>query len=124
MVENVRTIDALRRTALYYEAQGQPNEEIAEEAEQLWAAANDEAAELLQEWPMRRTIWQGDEAIIDGYRQQLTRTSLSGTITPRVALPDDTDPGVLLRFLRRENLPGSFPERCWRVTGRTVITST
>lgn len=109
MVENIRTIDALRRTAIYYAERGEPVEEIAEEAEQLWAAADDEAAELIEQWPMRRTIFQGDEAIIDGIRQPLTRTSLSGTVTPRVALPDDTDPGVLLRFLRRENLPGSFP---------------
>ncbi len=40
---------------------------------------------------------------------RLARESLSGTKVPRVALPRHTDHGDLLRFLRRENLPGSFP---------------
>ncbi len=35
--------------------------------------------------------------------------SLSGTKVPRVALPRFTDHGELLRWLRAENLPGSFP---------------
>ena len=104
LVDEVRTIDALRRTALYYEGRNEPLPEIAEEADQLWAATDDDIAELLEQWPVRRAIWQGDEAIIDGFRQNLTRTSLSGTVVPRIALPDDTDPGVLLRFLREENL--------------------
>jgi len=42
-------------------------------------------------------------------RTQLTRESLSGTVIPRVALPRYADHGDLLRFLREENLPGSFP---------------
>ncbi len=109
MVQHVRTMDALRRTALYFRERGTPVDEIADEAEQLWAATDDDAADLLEQWPTRRAIFQGDEAIIDGFRQPLSRVSLSGTVVPRVALPDDTDPGVLLRFLRRENLPGSFP---------------
>ena len=40
---------------------------------------------------------------------QLTKTSLSGSHVPRVALPRFTDEGELLRFLMRENLPGRFP---------------
>src|SRR5690606_27435811 len=39
----------------------------------------------------------------------LRRESLSGTLIPRVALPRYEDHGELLRFLRRENLPGRFP---------------
>ncbi|MGZ4683724.1 MAG: methylmalonyl-CoA mutase family protein, partial [Acidimicrobiales bacterium] len=37
------------------------------------------------------------------------RESQSGTLVPRVALPRFTDHGELLRWLRSENLPGSFP---------------
>ncbi|MEV0184625.1 fused isobutyryl-CoA mutase/GTPase IcmF [Streptomyces sp. NPDC050625] len=37
------------------------------------------------------------------------RTSLSGNMVPRVAVPRYEDHGELLRFLRRENLPGLFP---------------
>ena len=42
-------------------------------------------------------------------RTRLTRTSLSGSTVPKVALPRDDDHGPLLRFLMRENLPGLFP---------------
>ncbi len=38
-----------------------------------------------------------------------SRTSLSGTLVPRIALPRATERGELLRFLRSENLPGHFP---------------
>jgi methylmalonyl-CoA mutase len=38
-----------------------------------------------------------------------TRTSLSGTEVPRVAVPRYEDDGQLLRFIRKENLPGQFP---------------
>src|SRR5690606_33378095 len=38
-----------------------------------------------------------------------TRESLSGLAIPRVALPRTTERGELVRFLRSENLPGSFP---------------
>jgi len=37
------------------------------------------------------------------------RESLSGTLVPRVALPRFGDDGELVRWLRREHLPGSFP---------------
>src|SRR5205823_12640739 len=40
---------------------------------------------------------------------QLWRETLSGSRIPRVALPRYTESGELLSFLRRENLPGSFP---------------
>lgn len=38
-----------------------------------------------------------------------TRESLSGLQIPRVALPRTSDHGELVRYLRRENLPGRFP---------------
>jgi methylmalonyl-CoA mutase len=40
---------------------------------------------------------------------RLTKESLSGNQIPRVALPRYDDHGELLRFLRKENLPGYFP---------------
>ena len=42
-------------------------------------------------------------------RTQLTRETLSGSKVRRVALPQLTEDADLLRFLRRENLPGRFP---------------
>ena len=37
------------------------------------------------------------------------RTSLSGLLIPRVALPKTTDPAERLRFAFKENIPGYFP---------------
>lgn len=42
-------------------------------------------------------------------KQPLFTESLSGTKIPRVAIPPFTDWGDRLRFLRLENMPGSFP---------------
>ena len=38
-----------------------------------------------------------------------TKTTLSGLDMPRVALPDYSDWGDTLRWIRKENIPGSFP---------------
>ena len=62
---------------------------------------NAEARALLEEWPATVAAYSGE--------QQLTKTSLSGSKIPRVALPRFTDHGELLRFLMEENLPGRFP---------------
>ena len=56
---------------------------------------------LLTEWP----------AVVERFRgaDRPVKTSLSGTDVPRVALPRTTDEGDLVRWLRSENVPGSFP---------------
>jgi len=67
----------------------------------------------LAEWPARVAEYSGDELVyaVRGreIRTPLTRTTLSGTKVPRVALPRTADDAELLRFLRAENLPGAFP---------------
>ncbi|MGY1829535.1 fused isobutyryl-CoA mutase/GTPase IcmF [Geodermatophilus sp. SYSU D01180] len=72
-----------------------------------------EVRALLEEWPARVEQYSGDEFVytVRGkeIRTPLTRETLSGTKVPRVALPRTSDAAGLLRFLRRENLPGSFP---------------
>ena len=68
---------------------------------------------LLEAWPGVAERYRGDERVDDVAGKMvttsLTRTSLSGTTVPRVALPRVEDDGELLRWLRAENLPGSFP---------------
>ncbi|HEY8478977.1 MAG TPA: fused isobutyryl-CoA mutase/GTPase IcmF [Spirillospora sp.] len=70
-------------------------------------------AELIAQWPKVVEAYSGDEQVVrirdKELRTKLTRESLSGTRIPRVALPRYTDHGELLRFLRKENLPGRFP---------------
>jgi methylmalonyl-CoA mutase len=53
---------------------------------------------LLDEWPAAVA------AVADA-----VRTSQSGTVVSRVAVPRFEDDGELLRFARREHLPGRFP---------------
>ncbi len=70
-------------------------------------------AALIGNWPAVAESYSGDEQVVRvrdrELRTKLTRESLSGNAIPRVALPGFTDHGELLRFLRKENLPGYFP---------------
>ncbi|MEV6810828.1 fused isobutyryl-CoA mutase/GTPase IcmF [Micromonospora sp. NPDC051296] len=67
----------------------------------------------LAEWPEVVSAYRGTEHVFRvrdrEIRTPLTRESLSGNAIPRVALPRFTDHGELVRFFRRENLPGHFP---------------
>ncbi|MFF8991184.1 fused isobutyryl-CoA mutase/GTPase IcmF [Streptomyces sp. NPDC014983] len=72
-----------------------------------------EVTEQLENWPAVVASYSGDEQVVKirdrEIRTKLTRESLSGNKVPRVALPRFTDHGELVRFWRRENLPGYFP---------------
>ncbi len=72
-----------------------------------------EAQKLLESWPQTVKAYSGDEQIVKvrdrEMRTRLNQTSLSGTKVPKVALPKLEDPGELLRWRMRENLPGEFP---------------
>ncbi len=71
------------------------------------------AQKLLDGWPGTVKAYSGDEQVVKvrarELRTRLTHTSLSGTRVPKVALPKYEDPGELLRWRMRENLPGEFP---------------
>ncbi len=68
---------------------------------------------LLEQWPQVVASYSGDEYVVRirdrEIRTGLRHETLSGSIIPKVALPHYDDHGELLRWLRRENLPGSFP---------------
>jgi isobutyryl-CoA mutase len=73
-----------------------------------------DVAELLdEEWPSWVESYSGDQMVVrvrDAERHfGLTRETLSGSKIPKVALPRYTEDAELLRFLRRESLPGKFP---------------
>jgi methylmalonyl-CoA mutase len=82
---------------------------IAEKDAQLTARSK----KLLESWPATVEAYSGDEQVVKvRNREQRTRlntTSLSGTKLPKVALPRYEDPGEILRWRLRENLPGEFP---------------
>jgi isobutyryl-CoA mutase len=68
---------------------------------------------LLGGWPKLKAAYTGDSHTYKvrdkDVTVDLTRTSLSGTKIPKVALPRYTDEGDLLKWLYLENLPGHFP---------------
>ncbi len=68
---------------------------------------------LLDLWPETVKAYAGDEYVVRirdrEVRTALRTTSLSGTKVPKVALPKFEDPGEILKWQLRENLPGSFP---------------
>ncbi|MFT4286995.1 methylmalonyl-CoA mutase family protein [Nocardioides sp.] len=87
-----------------------------------WLAAHAEAARQalpadlrrqIEEWPNVVASYSGDEQVVTVRDQEivtkLTKESLSGNKIPRVALPSYDEVGELVRFWRKENLPGYFP---------------
>jgi methylmalonyl-CoA mutase len=76
-------------------------------------AVDPATAGLLAGWPRLVEDYSGDELVVrvrdKELRTQLTRETLSGNKIRRVALPSYDEDGSLVRFLRKENLPGHFP---------------
>jgi methylmalonyl-CoA mutase len=89
---------------------GEPVSEALHKAEQ---ALDGKAAELLDTWPQVVEDYSGDELVVKirdkELRTQLTKETLSGSKIRRVSLPKYTEDAELLRFLRKENLPGKYP---------------
>ncbi|MFG6199169.1 fused isobutyryl-CoA mutase/GTPase IcmF [Nonomuraea sp. JJY05] len=85
-------------------------EELEERAER---ELSEESRALLAGWPAVKERYTADELVVKVRDREihtpLWRETLSGNRIPRVALPRYSDHGDLLRFLRGENLPGSFP---------------
>ncbi|WP_298624858.1 fused isobutyryl-CoA mutase/GTPase IcmF [uncultured Zoogloea sp.] len=68
---------------------------------------------LLDMWPKTVELYSADEYVVKirdkEIRTVLTTESLSGSKIRKVALPRFEDDGETLRFLMKENVPGSFP---------------
>ncbi|HCU48356.1 MAG TPA: methylmalonyl-CoA mutase, partial [Micromonosporaceae bacterium] len=63
----------------------------------------------LDGWEQTAQAYAAQDLQVAGRTLPLTRTSLSGSQIRRVALPRGEEHGALMRYLRSENLPGSFP---------------
>ena len=72
-----------------------------------------ECKNLLEEWPKIRQSYQENQLITKVRNKEiiteLYTESLSGNKIPRVSVPKFEDDGEILRWLLKENLPGSFP---------------
>lgn len=68
---------------------------------------------LLDMWPKTKDLYMQDEYVVKirdkEIRTRLTSASLSGTMIRKISLPNYEDDGETLKFLMKENLPGSFP---------------
>jgi methylmalonyl-CoA mutase len=86
--------------------------DVAATLDELEAATNEalraETRAVLEEFFARRDEIRASTATPDAANPH-ARASMSGTLVPRVALPNFHDEGDVYAWLRRENLPGSFP---------------
>jgi isobutyryl-CoA mutase len=95
-----RQRQSLRRTQEALSTAGRASDDVDRLAEETEAALSADSRALLDGW----------EATAQAYRHDHGgRTTLSGTVVPRVALPRTDDHGQLLLWLRSENVPGRFP---------------
>ena len=82
-------------------------------AEAAWNALDADAQHAVREWDALAEQYAGDEFVyhVRGkeIRQPLRRETLTGLKVPRVVLPETRSAADRLRFVRRENVPGSFP---------------
>ncbi len=108
-----RERQGLRIAKTLLERSGKPTADVDQLLSSKAAELTPAARELLQQWPKTCELYAQDEYVVQIRDQELhTRLiheSMSGTRVPKVALPRFEDDGEILRFLMRENLPGSFP---------------
>jgi isobutyryl-CoA mutase len=112
-VAAVRERSALTHARDALDAAGSSTEDINGLVEEARRRVDRDTADLLAHWASVKDDYTGDELVVKvrdkELHTQLWRETLSGTRVPRVALPRFDDDGSLLRFLRKENLPGHFP---------------
>ena len=90
------------------------NTEITELLNSRDDLLSNENKKLLAGWEDVKSAYQGTErtdTLANGkeIKTTLVRESLSGTMVPRVCLPRFKHHGELLKWMKRENLPGFFP---------------
>ena len=112
-VRIARERQQLRAAAAMVKGVGGGTDDLDQLAEGKEAALDEESRRLLADWPEVKKAYSGREYTyrVRGreVRTPLTATTICGNELPRVALPEYEDEGELLRWRRRENLPGYFP---------------
>ena len=114
LAESAHTAQALRDSARELaDAPAALREALATKAAEREAALEPALREALAAWPNTRARYEAERQSYEvrGRAIEVENAvgTLSGTKLPRIAVPRDTEAGVLTRFLRQENLPGEFP---------------
>ncbi|MCQ6281685.1 fused isobutyryl-CoA mutase/GTPase IcmF [Bacillus sp. EB600] len=72
-----------------------------------------ECKKMVEEWPKIREAYRQNQLVTKVRDKEMVTElyteSLSGNKIPRVSVPNFEDPGEILRWLLKENLPGYFP---------------
>jgi methylmalonyl-CoA mutase len=108
-----RERQSLRTSKALFESCGKQAGDFSELIEWKDGQLDAKAKKLLDQWPKTVELYAQDEYVVKirdkEIRTKLTNTSLSGTRIRKVSLPVYEDEGEVLRFLMKENVPGSFP---------------
>jgi isobutyryl-CoA mutase len=108
-----RERQSLRTARTLFAAAGKQSGDFEELIVAKAAELTPASTKLLEQWPKTLELYAQDEYVVKirdkEIRTQLKHESLSGTKVPKVALPRFEDDGEVLRFLMKENVPGSFP---------------
>jgi methylmalonyl-CoA mutase len=109
--ERVRYLSEIAETVRDFHSETEQLAELARQAqavERVRALGADvDLTVALPQWLAE--AFAGWPSVVEHYAADNGRISLSGLRIPRVALPRTADAGELVRFWRRENLPGRFP---------------
>ena len=113
MVEAARRTDRLEQVRRELAVAGSDHAAVAELLDEARTELPTEIADQIERWPEVVASYSGDEQVVKVRDRELvttlTKESLSGNKIPRVALPTHDEVGALVRFWRKENLPGYFP---------------
>ena len=112
-VQWIRQRQQLHAVKAMLEAAAKPTVDLEVLLEQVESQVDPHARKLVDMWPQVKASYSGDKYVVKirdkEIRTQLTSQSLSGSRISKVALPGFDEHGELLRWMMRENLPGSFP---------------
>ncbi|PWA11905.1 methylmalonyl-CoA mutase [Pueribacillus theae] len=107
------TMKMLENNALGDEAKEQAESAIKALKEEIETKVSNETRSIIQNWETVKEKYSGDKFVTKIRDKEivteLTTTSLSGLKIPKVALPKFEDWGEIVRWVMKENVPGSFP---------------
>jgi methylmalonyl-CoA mutase len=113
LVEAARRVQRLEQVAGELEAAGADGGGVPALLDDARRGLPQSVAEQVEGWPRVQEAYSGEEMVVRVRDKEthyaLTRETLSGNRVRRVSLPRYEDHGELVRYWRRENLPGHFP---------------
>ncbi len=112
-VKLVREVQQLKESERMLAACGKPTDDLHRLAAEREQSVDPRARKLIDIWPKIKESYAGDEYVVKirdkELRTTIVSTTLSGTKIRKVSLPQYEDHGELLKWLLKENLPGTFP---------------